>query len=81
MRQTSATPGQAISLAAGGHSLGYKSRSHVYRLVDPRSPWFDPELYAIVHQRPNGTRYFIVDELDALLRSRCSATAPVEPAA
>lgn len=72
---------QALPLADACRRLGYKSRTHIYRLVDPHSPWFDPELFAIVRKRPSGARYVLEDELDALLRSRCSTAAPEGTAA
>lgn len=81
MTATHARPIEVLSLVEAGHRLGYKSRSHVYRLVDARSDWYDSELAALIHHRPNGRRYFIADEVDALLRSRCSTETPAQESA
>jgi hypothetical protein len=75
------THARVISLVEGGRRLGYKSTSHVYRLLDKDSAWYDQELHAIVHTRPNGRRYFVEDELDTLVRSRCSTVAPAQESA
>jgi hypothetical protein len=75
MTRHSATAAGLVSLgiASAAPILGCH-RSHVYRLIDETSAWFDPALAAIVHRRKSGRIYFLLDELEALVRSRCSAT-------
>jgi hypothetical protein len=76
VKQPSATipPAEAITITEAARRSG-RSRPHFYRTVKAGSPWFDPELAALVRRWPSGTPYVLADELDALLRSRCFVKA------
>lgn len=83
MRQSHATAGHGAALTMGeaARRAGY-SRSHWYRLTtDPDSKHYDSGLAGLIRHHESGRPYVLDDELDAVLRSRCSAPAPDQTAA